>query len=494
MKKRLAMDAAPDTSDTSDAVLAIGTYRLFPSKRLLVEGGRHVRLGGRAFDLLTVLVGRAGAVVSKEDLLTLAWPGLFVDEVALRVHIAALRRALRDGPGGRFIVNIPGRGYSFVAPVSDQRVNASSAWVEPALAPSDNLPAILTRIFGRDRFVAALASKLPQRRFTTIVGIGGVGKTTVALAIASILNPSYRDGIRFVDLAPIADPALVPSTLASVLGVRVSSGDPLLAVVAVLRQKAMLVMLDNCEHVVEAAAALAEEICKGAPDVHILATSREALRARGEHVERLVPLQTPTETEGLTAAEALTFPSVQLFVERAAATLDSFELSDANTPAICEICRRLEGIALAIELAAGRVDTLGVAEIAGRLDDRFRLLTHGRRTALPRHQTLNATYDWSFQLLPGPTQALFRRLCVLAGDFTLEAAVEIGADGEIPASEVSCKASGGVGVRSRSSWRTSPTRSASYRLLDSARGLCQGPHVGEWRARRDFTPARPVRP
>ena len=393
MKKRLAIDAAPDTSDTRDAVLAFGPFRLFPSKRLLVEEGRHVRLGGRAFDLLTVLVGRAGAVVSKEDLLTLAWPGLFVDEVALQVHIAALRRALGDGPGGRrFIVNIPGRGYSFVAPVSDQRVNASSARVEPALAPSDNLPAILTRIFGRDRFVAALVSKLPQRRFTTIVGIGGVGKTTVALAIASILRPSYRDGIRFVDLAPIADPALVPSTLASVLGVRVSSGDPLLAVVAVLRQKAMLVMLDNCEHVVEAAAALAEEICKGAPDVHILATSREALRARGEHVERLVPLQTPTETEGLTAAEALAFPSVQLFVERAAATLDSFELSDANTPAICEICRRLDGIALAIELAAGRVDTLGVGEIAGRLDDRFRLLTRGRRTALPRHQTLNATY------------------------------------------------------------------------------------------------------
>ncbi len=472
MEKRLAIDAVPDTSETSDAVLAFGPFHLFPSKRLLVEEARHIALGGRAFDLLMALVDRAGEVVGNEDLHTLAWPGLFVEDGTLRVHIAALRKALGDGLGGRrFIVNIRGRGYSFVAPLSRPRMNAISARVEPALAPSDNLPAILTRMFGRDRFVAAMVSQLPQRRFMSIVGFGGIGKTTVALAIAGILRPSYRDGVRFVDLAPIADPALVASALASVLGVPVSSGDSLLALVTVLRQKAMLVVLDNCEHVVEAAAALAEEICKGAPDVHILATSREALRARGEYIQRLVPLETPAETKGLTAVEALAFPSVQLFVERAAATLDSFELSDANTPAICEICRRLDGIALAIELAAGRVDTFDVGEIASRLDDRFRLLTRGRRTALPRHQTLNATYDWSFQLLPRPTQALFRRLCVLSGDFTLEAAVEIGAGGEIRTSEVSEHL---VALVSASLVVANITHeTAYYRLLDSARAYAR---------------------
>jgi predicted ATPase len=249
-------------------------------------------------------------------------------------------------------------------------------------------------------------SRLPLRRFITIVGPGGVGKTTVALAVAHAFRASYPDGIRFLDLAPIADPALVPSALVSALGQPVRSGGPIPALVAVLRPKKTLLVLDSCERVVQVAATPAEAICKGAPDVHVLATSREALRGHGEHIQRLPPLETPAASIELTATQELAFPAVQLFVGRAAAALDSFARSDANAPMIVEICRRLDGIALAIELAAGRVDTFGVLGVAARLDDRFRLLTQGHRTAKLHHQTLDVTFDWSFQVLADPTRAV----------------------------------------------------------------------------------------
>lgn len=402
-----------------------------------MEERQPVSLGGRAFDILTALVSRAGTVVSPEELLAHAWPGVFVENGALRVHIAALRRALGDGQTGRrFIINTPGRGYSFVASVTQLPMDGEILAFEVPTAPTDNLPALPARMLRRERAVSALVSQLPKHRFMTIVGPGGIGKTTVALAAAAALRVTYKDGVRFVDLASIADPALVSSALASTLGLSVSSSDPIPALVAVLQQKAMLVVLDNCEHVITAAATLAEAIYKGAPDVHVLATSREALRARGEYIQRLRPLEAPPALSEPTAAQALTFPAVQLFVQRAAAVLDSFALSDANAPVIAEICRRLDGIALAIELAAGRVDTFGVRGVAARLDDRFQLLTHGHRTAMPRHQTLTATFDWSFKTLAEPARTVLRRVSVLVGDFTMEEAVGIAADDLIPASVV----------------------------------------------------------
>ncbi len=197
-----------------------------------------------------------------------------------------------------------------------------------------------------------------------------------------------------------------------------------------LKQKEMLLVLDSCEHVIEAAAVAAEEVSRGAPGVHIMATSREPLRVVGERVHRLSALETPGRSAGLTAAEALTFPAIQLFVERAAASMGGFELSDADAPIVGEICRRLDGIALAIELAAGRVAAFGIAELASRLDDRFRVLTSGRRTALPRHQTLAATLEWSYSFLRETERAMLRRLAVFAGDFTLEAAVALASEFE----------------------------------------------------------------
>jgi len=361
------------------------------------------------------------------------WPDTFVEEGNLRVHIAALRRALGDGRGGnRYVANIPGRGYRFVAPVTVSAEQAAPSPASSVAARTHDLPALPTRIVGRDEVVEAITVQLPQRRFISLVGPGGIGKTTVALAVAGRLAPSYRDGVCFVDLAPLTDPLLVPSALASVLGLAIRSDDPIPGLVTFLRDQKMLLVLDSCEHVIDAAASFAERVLRGAPGVHILATSREAMRAESERVQRLRPLGVPRDSAGLTAAEALGYPAVALFVERASESLDTFELSDADAPIVADVCRRLDGIALAIELAAGWIDVLGVRELAAHLDDRFQLLTRGRRTALPRHQTLSATLDWSYEFLPESEHVVLRRLAVFVGPFTLDAgkAIATGTDVE----------------------------------------------------------------
>jgi predicted ATPase len=377
------------------------------------------------------LVERAGEVVSKDELAARAWPGTFVEESNLRVHIAGLRRALHDGKdGSRFIVNVPGRGYSFVAAVSDDESSKPTSAREAAREREFVIPAALTDVIGRTDVVEMLATVVPQRRFVTVVGPSGIGKTTVALAVARKLAPSYRDGVAFVDFAAAAGDEVVTSALCGALGVPVAAADTLAAVTAFLQHKQMLLLFDSCEHVIEGVAGAAEEVASSVPGVHILATSLEPLRAAGETVHRLLPLATPAVAQGQTAAEAMTFAAVRLLVERASASLDGFELTDADAPFAGEICRRLDGIALAIELAAGRVAVFGMRDLAARLDDRFRLLTSGRRTALPRHQTLRATLDWSYELLTDSGQRLLRRLAVFSGEFTLDAAAAM-IDGDV---------------------------------------------------------------
>jgi predicted ATPase len=419
-----------------DRAIAFGPFRLLPAQQLLLEGDKPLRLGSRALSILAVLVERPGELISKEDLVARVWPDTFVEEGNLRVHMAALRRTLGDGQGGnRYVATIPGRGYRFVAPVS------LLAGPEPAAKPAaaadvaPNFPVSLTRMVGRADVVEVIVAQLPKRRFMTVAGPGGIGKTTVALAVADQLRASYRDGVRFIDLAPVTDPRLVPSALASVLGVAIRSDSPIPGLIAFLKDRQMLLVLDSCEHVIEAAAALAEEVFNRAPGMHVLATSREPLRAEGERVQRLLPLEVPVASSRLTADEAVAFSAVQLFVERATASTDEFRLTDDNAAVIADICRRLDGIALAIELAAGRVDVLGVQGLAARLDDRFKLLTRGRRTALPRHQTLSATLDWSYELLPDAERVALRRLAVFAGRFTLEAANAVASDAKMSASD-----------------------------------------------------------
>lgn len=410
---------------SSAQFLTFGPFRLCPAERVLFEDGKALRLGSRALEILLALVERAGEVVSKDELVKRVWPDTFVEEANLRVHIGALRKVLGEGrEGARYIENIPGRGYCLVAPV--RLVQEHRAGTPPATdAGMSNLPAPRTRLIGRSEVVRILAERIPKHRLVTIVGPGGIGKTTVALAVAEGVNTAYQDGTRFLDLAAISDAKHLDGALAMVLGVSILSGSALPALVAHLRDKNMLLVLDNCEHLIEAAAALVEGALDGAPDLCILATSREPLRATGEWVHKLSSLESPPKEPPPTAEVALQYPAVQLFAERALETTDDFTVSDANAPLVAEICRRLDGLPLPIELAAGVVQVFGIHELFRLLDQRLSLLTSGRRTARPRHQTLRAMLDWSYEILTAGEQAVLRRLSVFAGQFTLDTAVAV---------------------------------------------------------------------
>jgi len=412
---------ADPAATSTDRAISFGLFRLLPGQRLLLENDKQVRLGSRALDILIALVERPGEVVGKDELIARAWPSTHVDESNLKFQVSALRRTLGDG--NRYLTTIPGRGYSFVASVRlVEEASAAAPAQAVTTAHPNNLPAQLTRLVGRADVVERLTAQLPRQRLLTIVGLGGIGKTSVALAVAERLLPAYEHGIWLVDLAPLGDPRLVPSTVATVLDLEVRAENPLPGLIGSLSGKKALLVLDNCEHVIEAAAALATAILKGAPEVHILATSREPLRVEAERIVRLPPLANPPASTNLTAAEALAFPAVRLFVERATASLDAFQLSDADAPFVIDICRRLDGLPLALEFAAARVEALGVRNLAAHLDEGLRLLTTGRRTAVPRHRTLTATLDWSYQLLTEAEQIFLRRLAIFAGGFTLQAA------------------------------------------------------------------------
>jgi predicted ATPase len=290
---------------------------------------------------------------------------------------------------------------------------------------------LLTRIIGRESVISTLSTQLTQRRLLTIIGPGGIGKTTIAAAVAECARASFPDGVWFVGLASVPRSDLVPNAVGAVFGIPLSGDNPIDGLTAWLRDKQALIILDNCEHVIDATASLAEDLIRSAPRIRILATSREPLRAVGEWRHRLAPLSFPSEAASLDTSTALQFPAIQLFHERASASLDGFVFDEDDIPALVEICRRLDGVPLALELAAAHVGVLGIKGLAARLDDRFALLIQGRRTALPRHQTLRATLDWSYGLLPGIEQVILRRLAAFQGEFTMDAAAAIAADANI---------------------------------------------------------------
>lgn len=404
-----------------DADYRFGTFTLHGSAQLLVDNGRTIRLGSRAFEVLRVLVSHAGEVVSRRDLMMFVWPDTTVGEANLAVHISALRRALGDRESGaRFIVSVPGQGYRFVAPVEVVDPTDSNT-PAPHGAKPNNLPAQLTRLVGRDTIVDDIATRLPNQRLVTVVGPGGIGKTVLALNVAERLLSSYEHGVWLVDLAPLTDPSLVLTAVASTLRVDLPTDEPLSALVHSLRDRKMLLVLDNCEHVIDSVATLTAGLLRGAREVGVLATSREALMIEGERAYRLPPLATPKAIP-MTARDALAFPALELFVERAKAIVTDFQLSDADAWSAAEICRRLDGIPLAIEFAAARVDAFGVNGLADGLHERMRSVRGGWRATRPRYQTLDAALDWSYRLLTQGEQTLLRRLSVFTGGFTLEAA------------------------------------------------------------------------
>jgi predicted ATPase/DNA-binding winged helix-turn-helix (wHTH) protein len=420
-------------SNPHDQAMHFGPYRIHPRQRVVLEGGQPLRLGRRAVDILLILLEHAGQVVSKQELIARVWPRTVVEDGNLRVHMAALRKALGDGQAGqRYIVTVAQRGYSFVAPLSVDPTTLEGDATSPY--PGHNLPLRRTRMLGRQALIESLVQQLPHHRFITLTGAGGIGKTTVALRVAELLIGRYRDGIRLLDLAPLSQPSMIVPNLAALLELTPPSHEPLAGLAGLLRERQMLLVIDNCEHLLDDIALISETLLRHAPQLHILTTSREALRAEGEFVQRLEPLACPPATGG--RAEAMAYPALQLLVERALSRWDGFELSDAELPLAIDICRRLDGIPLAIELVAAQIERFGLKGLLVQMEDNFRLLTRGRRSALPRHQTLRATLEWSFDLLTACEQVCLRRLAVFRGSFTLESAAAVIAGEHIAPMEV----------------------------------------------------------
>jgi predicted ATPase/DNA-binding winged helix-turn-helix (wHTH) protein len=453
-------------SSPNAARLWFGPFELNIGQRTLRKANQVIPLGGRAYDILIALLESAGEAVSKSDLIAKAWPDVTVDEGSLRVHLSALRKALSDSQfGNNYIANIPGQGYSFIAPVTRLPVDRNG---DSASARLSNLPPALGRMVGRDNVIREIQGWLQtDQRLITILGAGGIGKTTVALAVGHAALADFSSAAFFVDLSAVSDKDHVIGVVASTLGVDARFVDRRDAILDLLRPLRALVILDSCDHLIGKTAEVAESILRSTREVRVLVTSRETLRVAGERVFHLPPLDCPPEHSELTASEVLAYPAVQLFVERINARGAHFSLNDDEAPVVAEICRKLDGIALAIELAAGRAANLGVKNTVANLGLRLDHLKFGRRTANPRHHTLKATLDWSHDHLSVVERVVLRRVAIFIGDFTLEAALAVGKGDEIGQSEIEGTVENLVnkslmGVRISS-------RGTLYRLLDTTR-------------------------
>ena len=394
-----------------------GDFVLDRDTRQLIRGGVPVSLSPKALQLLGLLVEGHPKALSKTELQDRLWPGTFVVEKNLTNLVSEIREALGDDPATpRFIRTVHRFGYAFHASTSMDSDGRD-------LPPRHNLPAPLTNFIGRDREITELLQLVPAARLLTITGAGGCGKTRLALEVSAHALERFPDGAWLVDLSPLTDAGLVTQAVASVFGIREGPHQPLLdALSGYLRNRQALVILDNCEHLIAACAQLADSLLRAADRVSIVATSREALGITGETVWRVPSLSVPDLASAAGVETLLRHDAVRLFVERASAVDSTFSMNAANASAIAEVCVRLDGIPLAIELAAARVKVLSLVQIQSRLNDRFRLLTGGSRTAVARQRTLEATVEWSHGLLSSAERVLMRRLSVFAGGWTMEAA------------------------------------------------------------------------
>ena len=384
--------------------------------------GRATEVGGRAFDTLLALIDADGAVLTKDELLSRVWPDRVVEENNLHGQISELRKVF--GAERDLIRTVAGRGYQFTGKL---RVAAD------APSPVSNLPHSTSELIGRDASLGEVVELVRAHRLVSLIGPGGIGKTRLGVEAARQLLPEFADGVGLAELGPLTNPDLVPMTAAAALGITPTTGAlSVERLAAALGAKRVLVVLDNCEHLIEVAARMAEALLRASPSTCVIATSREPLRAAGEYLYRVPPLDVPTE-DNIDAEDVLRHGAVKLFVTRARAVEPRYVSEIHTEPAmVAALCRRLDGIPLAIELAAARIAAFGVEGVAARLDDRFRILTGGLRTALPHQQTLRATLDWSYELLPATERVVLRRLGVFVGGFTLDAAREVAAGGGLP--------------------------------------------------------------
>src|ERR1700682_695599 len=446
--------------------LQFGPFELSSRERVLRRGGVVLPLGSRALDLLIYLAGRPGEVIAKQELIDRVWSDVRVEEGSLRVHVAAIRKALGDGQfGNRYIANIKGRGYSFVGTVVSLAGGTESR--NAKFPHQGRLPVRPLMMIGRETVVSEVSDKLRDERFVTLLGPGGVGKTTIALAVGRAAAEEFGGNVHFVDLESLTDPRHVAGAVATSPGVALKSKDPGVELVDLVRSRKLLIILDNCEHVIETVALLAEQLYRQTEEIHVLTTSRELLKVGGEHCCRVRPLDYPPDGSEQTANAVLRYPAVQLFARRVAARAGSFILTDEEAPFVAEMCRKLDGLPLAIELAAGHVAAHVLKNTVSRLASRLELLRLSHRTAVPRRRTLKATLDWSYNLLSDGERIVLRRIASFVGHFTLEGARhvagELGADtGEI------FDAIAGLVEKSLIATRIDETQ-AQYRLLDTTR-------------------------
>lgn len=397
-----------------------GALTLDSAHKTLFHGVQPMPLGSRAFALLSILVRNAGQTVTKADLFEAAWPGSAIEESNLRVHIAAIRRVLNEHLG-EAIQNEPGRGYRFVVPIT----------VEPAQRGVDAAPLLRLAgedIVGRAGAIAEIAALLPLRRFVTLTGPGGVGKTTIALAVAAQLGPNYEDGVLLLDFAVAQQPSDLMHILAAALIVKAPEQELAVSVFAELKRRDVLLVLDNCEHLIEAATELADSVRAHAPQVNLLATSREPMRTHGEWVYPVPALAWPPEESEHTLAGLAEYPAAELLVARLNTIGYRPSLSDADVPDLATIARKLDGLPLAIELAAANAELFSIADLAERLDERLSLLTIGHRRIESRHQTLEAMIAWSYATLASEHARSWRCLGAFAGEFNLAEACTMIAD------------------------------------------------------------------
>src|SRR5215471_13430633 len=425
-------------AETVRPIYASGECEIDLTRRELRVLGSPVPIGGRAFEIIEVLAQSAGELVTKDELMNRIWPGAVVMENTLQVHAGAVRKAL--GPYRGLLKTESRRGYRLLGDWSIRRRDAAKPPVGlRQLRATDelagtNFPASVTPLIGRSAAQQRLQDLVSAYRVVTLTGPGGIGKTALALEVARSIVGEIADGGWLVELASLSDPDLVPSAVAGALRLRLGANimSPEAVARAIAEQKLLLV-LDNCEHVIDAAAMLVETVIRLCPRAMILTTSREVFRIDGEYAYRVPPLEVPAK-EQVNADQILGVSAPALFVARAEELGADFSSQAESLPTIAAICRQLDGIPLAIELAAARAAALGIEELAAGLNDRFDLLTRGRRTALPRHQTLRATLDWSYGLLAEPERVILHRLAVFAGPFSLDAATVVAASPEVAAS------------------------------------------------------------